>query len=689
MRNARTGLLALLFIPGPCIPACDAQGPDSEQQHYLETLVESVSEELDDTPDMTGLLDDLAEFITNPLNLNSANADELGRLRFLNDYQIAAVIDYRNRNGVFQSVYELQYLPGFREQDIDRLLVFTNCTGVSNKPVSIKKSLKYANHVLLIRYQRVPEKQAGYRDIPDSVLLEDHGRARMMGSPDKLYLRYGFQSYKYFRAGFLAEKDAGEEIFRGSNPSGFDLYSAYLGFKDEKRIVREILLGDYQLQTGQGLLLWTSYAMGKSAGSNDLLKRPSGIKGNTSADENRYLRGVAVRLGYRKVNLTLFTSKRFLDATLSDSLNTIITIRETGYHTTPAEIASEKNVSQFTTGANIRYSSLHLHTSLSAYNTQFSNAFEKSDKLYRNYAPVGSQFSGIAADYRYLAGRFQIFGELANASGGWASLNGLLYFLQPGISIGLIYRNYSKKYYSFYSSAFAENSIVNNEQGFYLNADINFGTYYLRTYTDIYTFPWLKYQVNAPTSGNELFIELGRDDTGVNAYLRLSRREKYANLSGGESLKEIGQNITHSLRANLKWHIYQRFTLQNRLEFKVNQVSEADRVYGWALMQDINYKPLVSGINISGRFAWFNAPEYAARIYAYERDVLYAYTSQMHYGKGYRVMLLLEWKPMDKLTFYLRYARTDYPGQSSTGSGLSMIRAGHKSEIKLQLVLKL
>ena len=62
--------------------------------------------------------------------------------------------------------------------------------------------------MMVLRYQRILERQSGYIPIPDSILRENPEKARMMGNPEKFYARYRISAGNNLTAGIVAEKDA-------------------------------------------------------------------------------------------------------------------------------------------------------------------------------------------------------------------------------------------------------------------------------------------------------------------------------------------------------------------------------------------------------------------------------------------------------------------------------------------------
>src|SRR5690606_2679514 len=91
---------------------------------------------------------------------------------------------------------------------------------------------------------------------------KDSGKSRYLGNPDRYFIRYRYQLPKHFKISINMKKDAGEQFFYESQKHGFDFYSASLLFNELGR-VKNLVLGDYSLQFGQGLSLWSGLSFGK------------------------------------------------------------------------------------------------------------------------------------------------------------------------------------------------------------------------------------------------------------------------------------------------------------------------------------------------------------------------------------------------------------------------------------------
>ncbi len=661
------------------------------QQKYLEEIIERIADNNDNSPDLTTLFDDLNAFLRQPLNLNSASKEEFNRLHLLNDFQIAMIMDYRKVSGLILSVHELLYIPGFRDEDVELLQSFVvagNKVMTNSEP---KLSLKSTNHMFVLRYQRVLEKQTGYKPVADSVLRDNPYKTRYLGSPDKLYFRYRVSNANTISAGFIAEKDAGEEFFKGSNRHGFDFYSAYLSYKNDETFIKKLVIGDYHVQAGQGLLLWSSYAMGKSSYIDQLPRRSNSIIPNNSVDENRFLRGAAIELGKGRFTFNLFSSYKSFDATLADTstgTNSFESFRETGLHSTPSEIKNEKSVVQTTIGSGINFKGNRFSLGLNGYYTLFSKKLLKSDQLYKAYSFSGMELAGSSISYLYLGKKFQLFGESAIANDSYSVMNGLLVFLNHNFLLGTIHRYYQPSYYSFYSNAFSEGTSVSNEKGFFLGGEIRFSSFTLKTYCDIFSFPWLKYHIDAPSDGNDFFIELTKQYSKTAMYFRYRRREKPTNYNSKIPEILIGTSYKNQLRFNFQYWLAANLRVQNRIEMMQVYNPAGDKNRGFLILQDFSLKAKRVPIDLAFRVGYFNTTDYDARIYAYEHDVRFAYTNQLYYGKGWRFVTMAKWHPNPFVTLWLRISQSYFPGSDSVGSNLTEIKKNHRTEIKLQTIIK-
>ncbi|MFO7843182.1 MAG: helix-hairpin-helix domain-containing protein, partial [Bacteroidales bacterium] len=116
-----------------------------------------------------------------------------------------------------------------------------------------------------------------------------------------------------------------------------------------------------------------------------------------------------------------------------------------------------------------------------------------------------------------------------------------------------------------------------------------------------------------------------------------------------------------------------------------NQAAE----YGYMVYQDIFYDLLKIPLSLNTRFAVFDTESYNTRIYAYESDILYAFSIPAYYSKGTRFYFNLKYTLAEFIDLWIRYSQTYYADKDVISSGLNQISGNTKSEIKAQLRFKL
>ncbi|HMU59401.1 MAG TPA: helix-hairpin-helix domain-containing protein, partial [Chitinophagaceae bacterium] len=135
-------LLLLLF---PRVMEAQEIPLSSEQQ--LENQADTEEGETEDD----SWLQDLDIFKKNPININTADADELRQLRVLTDLQIANLVTYRSVLGKLQTIYELQAVPSWDVATIKKILPFVTIAGALSLKDDLLKRFSGGEHTILLR----------------------------------------------------------------------------------------------------------------------------------------------------------------------------------------------------------------------------------------------------------------------------------------------------------------------------------------------------------------------------------------------------------------------------------------------------------------------------------------------------------------------------------------------------------
>lgn len=665
----------------------------SEEDLYLR--IESLLEDREEEIDITELLEELEVLMMHPLNLNTASAEQLRRIIFLSDIQINNLILHRSQYGNLISLFELQSIQGF-DLEIIRLIepyVSVQET-VARRQISFNDILERGNSVYFLRYQQYLEEQKGFSPISQEE-LQANPNARYLGSPFRLYNRYRFTYYNNISLGITAEKDPGEEFFKGSQTRGFDFYSAHFYLRDIGR-VKSLALGDYQVQFGQGLTLWSGLAFGKSAESINIKKNGLGLRPYTSVDENLFMRGAGTTLQLGKFEITGFYSRKFRDAnvllrdTISQEALEVTSLQNTGLHRTPRELENRNAVSEQFMGSNITYRRSHFHVGATAYYMELDAALNRNLSYYNQFDLNLRTNWAAGIDYNYLFRNFNFFGETARSqSGGYALLNGVMMSLDPRLSLSVLHRKFSPDYQSLLSTAFAENSRVSNENGLYLGLSARLSRQLtLYAYADHFSFPWMKYRTYAPSRGYDYMTQINyRPSRGTEFYARYRIKNKPINSSDPSPVRYLEDAMRENIRLHASYPVSPSFTLKNRVELVWYQQGNKKQ-QGFLIYQDIQYRNFKSPWVLTMRYAIFDTDGYDSRLYAYENDVLYASSFPFYADKGHRMYLLARYRVSRKIDLQGRIAQTVYTNRNSIGSGLDEIQGNTRTELKVQMRIR-
>lgn len=674
---------------------------------FITDQLENLAERTDLDLDFSDLLEDYLYYAKNPINLNGPHLQELRSLYLINDIQLNNLKTTLREFGPLGSIYELQNIPGFDEETINNMLPFVKVGPMgSSTKFNIKDAFKYGRHQILLRYEQVLEKRAGYA-IPIDSAINFPGSA-YLGSPQKYYARYAFNFKNNLRFGFTLDKDPGElmsknnlsdtikQLIGNKVTPVFDFASVF-AYAETDGFVKQLALGDYHLEFGQGLTLWSGLAFGKSSEAIQIRKYGRGIRPNTSANENRFFRGAALTVGSGDFRLTTFYSSNKVDSNIErnvvDQDEGVTSIIETGLHRTINELLDKRSLHITAFGAHAAYQANIIQIGLTAYQTNLGTPITTSSEVYKSFNFTGNQLSNYGADFGINLNKVNIFGEFSlSSNGGKAGLAGINTFLSDRLLFTLFYHNYGLNYQNLYNNPFYESSAIANEQGIYfgfkalISKNLN-----LSCYIDHFRFPWIKYRVDAPSQGWDYLAQLTYTPTKkVMAYARLRFKQKQENFSLPYEYTKLIQEVKRNeFRFFVSYEIWPEIVLKNRLDIVYFRNNSEPAEHGYLMYQDILYRPEQFPVELTFRYALFGTDGYDSRIYTYENDVLYAFSVPSYFGDGQRVYLLAKWKLSSRINFWLRVARTTYFHQNSIGSGADEINGNHKTEVKAEVKIKL
>jgi len=694
-------LISILMLILSCVNVAVSQDSISVVSGaLLEDLLENNDEQ---AYDFFSLYDELKTYLDDPINVNTATADDLRNMGLLSDIQIMDLLEHREKFGDFLSQYEIQSIPSFDIGTMNAFIPFITVGGAGSRK-NIGSLLSEASQNVIAKYKRTVQTKRGYTDAASSPYL---------GNEDYYFLRYNLTSGRNLRVGVTMEKDAGEEFFTGSNKKGFDYYTGFIYLRDVHPFWKEVNIGDYTISMGQGMIMHNSFGAGKSSYVMNIKRGGSVIRPYSSVNEFNLNRGLAATMQLTKnTEVTVFGSIKKIDGNSIVSDSTINTGFErfssfviNGLHRTESEIAKRGTVTQSTAGlvAKYRFSS-RFHVGANVLYNRFSSELTPSDQAFRRFSFRGDQLGNASLDYSYRLRNINVFGEVATSdNGAVAQVHGALLSLGRNIDAGMVYRDYAKDYQVLNGNAFGESTQPVNEKGMYFSLQMRpWRSITVSTYVDIWSHPWLRSRVSAPSDGRELLAKIEYNKKRkFNAYFQYRYEEKAEDISDGESnFKRVVDRSQHRARLNFSYSYSKELSLVSRLEYN-HFTKDEEASTGYLAYQDMKYKPIGKPYSFAARYAIFSTDDFNSRIYMFENDVLYEFSIPFYSGRGTRFYIKSQFQITRKLYLQARYARTYLNNVSDIllpdgsylpliiGSGNESTIGNVRSDVKLVLKYKI
>lgn len=269
----KAAVLILLLSKSPVPAAADPEGIAA----IMRLLGTEDPEELDQYT-----VEQLNVFLVNPLHINFVSRSRLASSGLFTPYQVASIVDYRERNGDVLSFAELALVDGFNEEMADALRPFVSL----DSRASPGKSSVYRGEV---RNMLTIRSSGKYLSEPDEPGDYSYGLKYRLSLDDRL--EFGMAANRAYNAAGNALPDAGT------------FYLACYG----RKALGKIVIGDYNLRYGQGLALWSGFSMSGVSYPQSFFRRPSGISPYLSFSGAGGYRGVAADFNVRRFTVSVST----------------------------------------------------------------------------------------------------------------------------------------------------------------------------------------------------------------------------------------------------------------------------------------------------------------------------------------------------------------------------------------------
>ncbi|MCD6202183.1 MAG: helix-hairpin-helix domain-containing protein [Bacteroidales bacterium] len=691
MCNFGIRISVLILISGILTPL-SGQEPENVSDIQLQSDIEEIMRSLNRPEDLSEMLDYFSSLQRHPVNINTADRETLERLLFLNDFQINSLLDYRRETGPLYSIGELQLVYGFDREVIRRIRPYITLEKETPSGADNAFSAGHITQEGVMRGKTNLESEAGYLPVPDTV-LKAHPGGYYRGDRTGLYFRYQIRYGRKFSAGVTGEKDPGEPFFTDGNKKGLDYYSLYVQYQG-RGILRQVNAGRYALRLGQGLVIWNGFRMSKSSQATDIDKRSPEVRYASSATEAGYLNGVSAVLRIKNFTVIPFFSFNRWDAHLVHTGDTagpsvFSSFLTSGLHRTMGEMENKHQVGEWLSGMRITYRNQRLKMGLTSLYTCLNHPLIPASRPDNEFAFRGKENMNMGMDYTLMIKRVTLFGEAAvSKNGAPALLQGVQWYFSPLISVSLLGRYYRQDYHAFYANAFSETGLTRNESGLYMGFAGHFIPHVvLSGYVDMYCFPWLRYFADGPSGGREIRLVLSWVPAeNFHADMQYKNESRTTNDPDSDTpMHRLAQQTYDHLRLQLRYMLLPQLQATSRLDLtRFFAAPGQDPEKGFMAYQQLRYAPDRVPVRVYGRFGMFDT-HFSTRIYTYENDLLYSFSTPSFTGRGLRWYVMIKYPLFSHGALTLRVARTAYADRHSIGDGPARISEPHKTEIKAQV----
>ena len=641
----RVFLLLLQLTAIDLLSQNDSLNIDLLINNYLE---ENVSDEENEE-----LYELIEELLNNPKDLNEADKAELTLIPWMDMYAAESIINYRDKNNRFYSTKELFLIDSLNASFVRSILPFVTIKSSQQKNQlnSVFKNIKIINRT------RIYEKNDPGEEV------------KYNGTNTKFYERIMIAEERG-NLSLLIEKDPGETNLN-------DYLSLSLELFPHKNIP-QLVIGDYSVEFGQGLVIWRPYSFLKGSDVISPFNRKARhLIANKSANEINVFRGIGTRFLYSPFSLHLFFSNNYRDAAINEE-GLVTSISQTGYHRTGNEISKKHNLNEKAFGGIISYESNNFSLEFLSYILNYSRNIFSSDKDKLN----GQNFFYNSLSYQYKINNLLFTGECAYNKKSFAGINNIQFHLSRNVRTILSLRYYPRNFSTMYGNAIGEKSGSRNETAIYAGVSVTSRYGNLSAYYDIFNFPFTSNEFPFSSGGKEFLLYFNSryfENFGLQVKYKYERKELYST-----DITALFPKIQHKLRFVLSYQPKVNLNLKTGVEWTTGQFDEnLKKEKGYLFYEDIKY--IFNDLLLfNSRICFFNTDSYNSRIYMYENDLRGVFTNLPFYDEGFKWYMLVVYKPFKWLNLSLKYSN-HYDANAEYENNNNIYYGKNISRISLQI----
>jgi hypothetical protein len=569
--------------------------------------------------------------------VNTVSRAMLLETGLLYNWQVEQFFAYKKAMGDFKDLYELQAIPGWDPDLVRKMFSYLIVSRIN-----LLQLWRDANHQLssriTIRLRGIKSKQST--------------PSNWLGSPIGSQLIYSFRAPS-IQAGLLTEKDPGEKWFDKKLRTGVDFLSFHVTLQT-KGVVKAVIIGDYTVNMGQGLLQWQSFAFKKTPQISSLKKTGAVFRPYRNVGEFNFHRGVAISLQKKQHGLDYFVSSRLLSVNMGYSALAkkwgVTSFNTNGYHRTFSEISKRNNFQCWTSGLRYQVQLKKIQGGINAVTYFFSSPLVVTEKPYDRYSINDNNWWNASIDLSYQKNNWHFYFEQAiDKQKACAGVYAILLSLSRQLDIALVTRLHAKRYQSLFASSFTESSSPGNEQGLFLVVNANLSAQVrLQLFQDYYRFPWLRYTINQPSIGVERYVQLQYLPSKSTTVTVIGRMEqKFQNVSQATAPGPI-KAVTEYTKQSWRFQWQQKLNSKTRytLRLETSSFVQSDLLgsasAGFLAFLEWHQQWSKKGPTTVFRGQYFDMDNSQSAIYVFLPSIGSAYQLSQFAGRGENFILIVE-----------------------------------------------
>ncbi|MCB0281851.1 MAG: helix-hairpin-helix domain-containing protein [Calditrichae bacterium] len=558
------------------------------------------------------------ELKQHPVNINTAEKNDLQKLPFISASQIDSIIKMRSESA-FKSKREIRKILG--KELYDFLKDMITISGKTFYPASITQRNTY-------KVEKLEEIESG----------------KYAGNALYNYTRFKYQYDDNLDIGIVIQKDPGESSYT-------DHFNFSANYRNENW---QIIAGNYFVQFGSGLIQSNPYGTQKSIYIPAIFRESSQIaRSNLTSSESTGKFGLFLNSTLLK-SLSVFAFYSAINRDVSMEDDFIVNFRQDGYHRTASEINTKERLSEKNWGSGFYYSlsQFRLGFLYNAYDFYpgIENTFEAlgdSQKRRQFFAFNGRHLSQMAFSLDGNIANINVSGEYSFTKENGRAFTQSFFYDTEKLDFGIRFWSLDNNFQTIDGRSFDNSGLFpRGVQGYF--SGIRFKPVRNFSFSAFKVFEketWRTYFESMPTQSDEWLAQADWHQKEFGTSLRFRKR------TTEEFTSKTIQLTQKSIRFECIYNTSHTVRLKTRAEHTFfDNLNEK----GTLVFQDVSYD-LREDIMLNGRFSLFKTSSYESRIYEFENDLPGSFSNLALFDDGNKFYILLKWQLADNFSSWLKW----------------------------------